>query len=351
MEQVQEMLSEERLRQFIGNVPFEQIQGRIEHVIETAASIHYEDTALQFLTLYQAALTVTYESLSGVSRQLIAKYQNLSAYRAFLKNLYWQFPQDVSVLGQVEPRFFAAKQFVLKEIVESWEPDVSSASIDMFRFVIAAHGHERSHQGSSSEWEQKARGRLVAVKTQQLVLTLMRDWIAKRVFSAHALEQWIMQPLVPEEITKVLMHAWVRTAKATVMIKHLKRSHLISEYETSVEESPKEVQNAIREWSDALYQAGKDVAKFISDVRSLFCSNADVSYSYPLPNQVAVVVINNRNHTDVTNYALACSVMHVAEKYSNKELRLQKFLVDLTVRSRDGDGEEYHHQFTIHDWC
>lgn len=203
------------LDQLLTNLPFEECRLQIERIIETAVPVCDENTALRWLTVYQTAVYNT-------SSDLAQKYGRISYFRAFLKNLFWLLPSD----GASYSPFFPTKQYILEQIIEEWDPDFCSPSLDVFRFLIATYGNFKSPVLLQEEtvWEKKARERFVAEKTKKMVLDVIREWIAKRGFEAYQLEQWIMEPRVPSEILKLLEHAWVRVASGEYVARHLKRS-------------------------------------------------------------------------------------------------------------------------------
>lgn len=218
------------LDQLLSNLPFEECRRHIERVIETAVSTHDESTVLQWLRIYQTAV-------HNASSDYAQKYEHINSFRSFLKNLFWILPEDIvnNVPYQdayTEPQFLFTKQFIVEQVIEGWNPDICAASLDVFYFLVATYGSFVSPAPlrEETEWELKAKKRLVTEKTQKMVLAIIRDWLSKRDFKTNSLEGWITQPRVLPEILKLLAHAWVRVTDGENIAGHLRRSrhHLLS---------------------------------------------------------------------------------------------------------------------------
>jgi len=221
-------------------------------------------------------------------------YERLDAFRKYLKDIFWEFPADISTASDSVAKsvLYKTKLWILGELIVLWDISYTKPSMEMFRFIIAAFGWQDREQKEKTAWEEKAVGRLVAEKTQKGILDLMRDFIPKREFEAGHLEFWMTQPFIPPAFLKILAHAWVRTADEITIARNFKRLSLF--IYSCPELFSLEAQTALTHWSHDLGLLDLDIRRILTPWIK-FELNKDrngeitnITFVYPKYNEVLV---------------------------------------------------------------
>lgn len=193
----------------------------------SAAKAHNDGVAEELVSLLRRShelieLDLCHGEPRGQARAALALADG--RFRERLRELYWDLPDARLVQGhhiatghplEVErsPTLVKTKLDVLGHIIGDWVPQLTQESIKVFRFMLAAYrprpsGNNLREGESHAEW--KAHGRFVSDDEQNGILRLVREHVGTHPFTAEAIEPWLEQPNVPDEIQKILAMARAR---------------------------------------------------------------------------------------------------------------------------------------------
>ncbi|MBI3305020.1 hypothetical protein HYZ80_01690 [Candidatus Parcubacteria bacterium] len=193
-----------------------------------AAKAHNDGVAEELVMLLGRSYELTelglcHDEPRGQARAAFAKADK--QFRQHLRELYWQLPDarlvkdghwpDTKGSGTTRHgTLLETKLAMLGSIIQDWTSRPTEESVVAFRFMIAAYrpgpaGNDLRKGESFAEW--KAHGRFVSETEQDRILRLIRDHVGvPPITTDTTIELWLEQPLMPDEIQRVLVMARAR---------------------------------------------------------------------------------------------------------------------------------------------